>query len=315
MSYEKLSVNEIMNLHGGISVEECWLVSTAHICYLCMKRLLILVFLSLFCLNSFAQELQMVVQYDLKKVLSISRGDYWKPQTFFLEIGQDSVQFFSMKSWSHRYNSKDPEYKAKRDQMFQLAFEKMSSGQSRPGEFAQSFPTMGEYQVITYYLNNPAFLKVYDKLDSEYFWYPDSVELDWELGEETKIVLDYECYKATTKFRGRVWHAWFAPEIPLSLGPWKLSGLPGLILEAYDTDRQYIYEAKGLEQGGEFHDTSIYYQEPIKETTFEKFAKSKLRSEVVGGFISLSIGSPSTGNDTDQNYSEDNPKPREILEW
>ena len=94
MSHEKLSVNEIMNLHGGISVEECWLVSTAHICYLSMKRLLILVFLSLFCLNSFAQELQMVVQYDLKKDSSISRVDYWTPQTFFLEIGQDSVQFF-----------------------------------------------------------------------------------------------------------------------------------------------------------------------------------------------------------------------------
>lgn len=287
---------------------------TAHICHLSMKRLLILVLFSLFCLNSFAQELQMVVQYDLKKVLSISRGDYWKPQTFFLEIGQDSVQFFSMKSWSHRYSSEDPEYKAKRDQMFQLAFEKMSSGQSRPGEFAQSFPTMGEYQVITYYLNNPISLKVYDKLGSEYFQYPDSVRLDWEIGEDMKIILDYECFKATTQFRGRQWIAWFTPEVPVPLGPWKLNGLPGLILQAYDAEQHYIYEAKGLEQGGEFHDTSIYYKAPIMETTFENFTKSKARFNEAGGFIGLSIGTPSNSNSSSQDDVEDFPKPREILQ-
>lgn len=287
---------------------------TAHICQLSMKRLLILVLFSLFCLNSFAQKLQMVVQYDLKKVLSISRGDYWKPQTFFLEIGQDSVQFFSMKSWSHRYNSTNLEYKAKRDQMFQLAFEKMTSGQSRPGEFAQSFPTMGEYQVITYYLNNPSLLKVYDRLGSEYFQYLDSVRLDWVVGEDMKIILDYECFKATTQFRGRQWIVWFTPEVPVPLGPWKLNGLPGLILQAYDAERHYIYEAKGLEQGGEFHDTSIYYKAPIMETTFEKLTKSEARFNEAGGFIGLSIRTPSNSNSSNQDDVEDFPKPREILQ-
>ena len=38
---------------------------------------------------------------------------------------------------------------------------------------------------------------------------------------------------ATTHFRGRDWKVWFSEEIPLPLGPWKLGGLPGLILAAH----------------------------------------------------------------------------------
>ena len=48
-----------------------------------------------------------------------------------------------------------------------------------------------------------------------------------------------KCNLATTKFRGREWKVWFTEEIPVSLGPWKLGGLPGLILKA-DADDDFI---------------------------------------------------------------------------
>ena len=53
----------------------------------------------------------------------------------------------------------------------------------------------------------------------------------------------YTCHKAVADFRGREWIAWYAPELPLSYGPWKLCGLPGLILEAYDNKLEYKYTA------------------------------------------------------------------------
>ena len=53
---------------------------------------------------------------------------------------------------------------------------------------------------------------------------------------------------ATADFRGRRWTAWFATDIPVSDGPWKLGGLPGLILEAYDEGQQHVFTAVGLER-------------------------------------------------------------------
>ena len=70
----------------------------------------------------------------------------------------------------------------------------------------------------------------------------------WEIGDSTKAVLGYECVEATANYRGRTWTAWFAPEIPVQDGPWKLCGLPGLILEAHDANSDYIFEATGLLQ-------------------------------------------------------------------
>ncbi len=72
----------------------------------------------------------------------------------------------------------------------------------------------------------------------------------WDVTDSVKTVLGYECFKATTDYRGRKWTAWFSPEIPVSEGPWKLCGLPGLILEAYDTNHDYTFTADALRQNG-----------------------------------------------------------------
>lgn len=66
-----------------------------------------------------------------------------------------------------------------------------------------------------------------------------SAQTNWTITQETKTLLGYTCQKATGICRGRNYTAWFATDIPASYGPWKLYGLPGLILEAYD-DRHYI---------------------------------------------------------------------------
>ena len=55
--------------------------------------------------------------------------------------------------------------------------------------------------------------------------------MNWKITKESQKILGYSCYKATTKFRGREYIAWFTPDIPYNLGPWKLGGLPGLILK------------------------------------------------------------------------------------
>ena len=71
---------------------------------------------------------------------------------------------------------------------------------------------------------------------------------DWQISTDTASVLGYLCTKATTTFRGRDYVAWFTQEIPINEGPWKLYGLPGLILKAEDTAGLFRFEAIGLTQ-------------------------------------------------------------------
>jgi GLPGLI family protein len=71
----------------------------------------------------------------------------------------------------------------------------------------------------------------------------DTVKLDWIITNENKMIGEYLCYKATYLTRMKNYKgvekeilitAWFAPSIPISFGPKKYKGLPGLILELQD---------------------------------------------------------------------------------
>jgi GLPGLI family protein len=69
----------------------------------------------------------------------------------------------------------------------------------------------------------------------------------WKLSADTCIILSDTCQKATAYFRGRNWTAWFTLEVPIDAGPWKLCGLPGLIMKASDSREHYVFECIGLE--------------------------------------------------------------------
>ena len=71
----------------------------------------------------------------------------------------------------------------------------------------------------------------------------------WQLQDGDSIVCSYPCHKATATFRGRTWTVWYTLDLPYSDGPWKLSGLPGLILHARDNEGKLIFNCIGIEKG------------------------------------------------------------------
>ena len=71
---------------------------------------------------------------------------------------------------------------------------------------------------------------------------------NWTLHEDTMTVLGYQCKRATTHCFGRDWEVYYAPEIQLSRGPWKLWGLPGLITRATDSDHYFLFEMTNFER-------------------------------------------------------------------
>jgi GLPGLI family protein len=71
-------------------------------------------------------------------------------------------------------------------------------------------------------------------------------EIKWTVFPEMKKIGNYECQKASSYFGGRNYEVWFTKELPFQDGPWKLHGLPGLILEAYDTNKEICFYFKEI---------------------------------------------------------------------
>lgn len=66
-------------------------------------------------------------------------------------------------------------------------------------------------------------------------------KINWTLIEEFKALGKYKCQKAKGTFAGRIYEVWFTIDIPISSGPYKLWGLPGMILEAKSTDGKVMF--------------------------------------------------------------------------
>ena len=80
------------------------------------------------------------------------------------------------------------------------------------------------------------------------FRYTESLETpQWTLAGKDSIIADYPCQQAETFYRGRHWTVWFTPDIPVSDGPWKLHGLPGLILQAEDSEHWFSFACIEIE--------------------------------------------------------------------
>lgn len=87
----------------------------------------------------------------------------------------------------------------------------------------------------------------HDFFDSSSWKYEEPLDTPrWEITDSVMVIDGINCVKATADYRGRKWTAWFAPEIPFNEGPWKLWGLPGLIVRAYDSRGHYRFEAKSI---------------------------------------------------------------------
>ncbi|MGI4874874.1 MAG: GLPGLI family protein [Janthinobacterium lividum] len=73
--------------------------------------------------------------------------------------------------------------------------------------------------------------------------------MKWQLTGKSQTILGYSCLSATTTFRGRTYTAYYTPKLPVSNGPWKLGGLPGLILEAKTDDGYTGWRATNVTPG------------------------------------------------------------------
>lgn len=102
---------------------------------------------------------------------------------------------------------------------------------------------------------------------------------NWVLHNETKMIDNYLCYKATTtddieNGKGKTFHhpviAWYCPELPYSYGPNGFSKLPGLILELQV--RNVVFGVNKIDLNSEL-DFDSSFLSSIKTITLEELNK------------------------------------------
>jgi GLPGLI family protein len=115
------------------------------------------------------------------------------------------------------------------------------------------------------------------------FKYEEEMDLfKWQLKNDTTSIMGYKVQKATCKFGGRNWIAWFCPDLPYNDGPYKFHGLPGLIVKVNDTRFHYLFEMTSIKKPGHELKIDITDRSYI-ETTKQGFFKAQdaFRNDII----------------------------------
>lgn len=163
----------------------------------------------------------------------------WQSDEMTLRIGQNATAFFS-RWYTERHAISDSLF-SRGASLAEVMDAQEKSGYPR-STFAsviyKDIPSVGVWTEI-------------DEIASQHYRYEENVQTpEWDITDEKMEILGYNCQKAVADYYGRKWIAWFTTDIPIQAGPWKLHGLPGLILKAMDEEKDYLFtciELKNVE--------------------------------------------------------------------
>ncbi|WP_460500769.1 GLPGLI family protein [Hymenobacter agri] len=127
----------------------------------------------------------------------------------------------------------------------------------------------------------------HDVIGLEDYQYQEASSLfAWRIGPGKKIIAGHNCQQAYTTFGGRMWEGWFARDIPVSDGPYKFYGLPGLILQVRDTHDNYVFTLLNVDLNPSSFDVTTELEAPFSAKSSapiiskSKFEQSKRNDEL-----------------------------------
>lgn len=91
-----------------------------------------------------------------------------------------------------------------------------------------------------------------DRILRDQYSYTESQPMTWKILPETITIGDYKTQKAETTYGGRTWYVWFTMDLPYQDGPYKFSGLPGLVVKAQDAKGDYQFDLMQVKKINEF---------------------------------------------------------------
>lgn len=139
--------------------------------------------------------------------------------------------------------------------------------------------SISRYNQYFYKSNNNLYYTC-DLLKKPFLVNDTTLNIDWILHNDTKQIDGFNCKKATTNFKGRDWEIWYTTEIPISYGPWKFYGLPGLIIIAKEGSDQFWFRLTKIKIDPSIKIEPVNRKE-FKEVSFKQFIS--MEEEVLWG--------------------------------
>ncbi|WP_345948209.1 GLPGLI family protein [Mucilaginibacter sp. PAMB04274] len=177
---------------------------------------------------------QAIVHYKFTHVRDTTNRDKPLVENMMLLVGNQASAY---KSYDRKMRSEQ----MRKNIAEQVA---LGTGQMKINSTAGGLGPDVEY----YQYPNEKKLLVKERLVNNYVVEEKLPVLNWKISPDTATIGGLQCQKATTHFKGRDYTAWFCADLPYRTGPWKLQGLPGLIVEATDAKKEVIFKFDGFEK-------------------------------------------------------------------
>lgn len=180
-----------------------------------------------------ADTAQAIVHYKFSHIRDTTKRDTPYVENMVLLIGRNASVY------------KSYDYKMRQEQMRKSFTEQINSGSTNLT--FKSSGGLGTVNELFQFPNEKKFITK-DVVGNSYLVEEVMPAMTWKISADTVNLNGLSCQKATTHFKGRDYTAWFCPDLPYRAGPWKLNGLPGLIVEAYDTRKEVVFKFDGLDK-------------------------------------------------------------------
>lgn len=105
--------------------------------------------------------------------------------------------------------------------------------------------------------------------------YTEDYKFNWKILPDKQKIGEYEGQKATTEFGGRKWTAWFSTDLPFPDGPYKFSGLPGLIIKLEDDTKSYSWVLQANKKLTDYYDKTYMERTFMPNNTITDLPKEK----------------------------------------
>lgn len=174
------------------------------------------------------------VIYEYKYASDSTKIDSLKTEWMYLDINKTGSEYYSKSAFESDSIINESIKKQMASGMKSISVSRNRQGGEVSYEVEKTYP---DYKI-----------SLITNIGNDNYKVSEDRPINWKISTDKKKIGEFQTQKATTHFAGRNWIAWFTTDVPIQDGPYKFSGLPGLIVEIADEKNSHKIELKGLKK-------------------------------------------------------------------